>query len=806
MAVHRKGAKLGVGHDQFRDDPATLGQFWQAEIKNAQEQQEMYFQDVRRARRVYRNKAGTIASVASGGRMPSATERTAFSDNPALNVFYTNIETIRPLVFSQGPTPLVKERIDRGDPNERAVAEIMQKVLSIIIDSGDFDIEEVIPRVITDYLIDGRGMADVDYVQYGKPVPTDPIKVRMDPNSKKWVSPDGSIIPDSVVEDKSGGEGLWVPTSDDVSVRESVVFRYMDHMDVLVQPAKRWDLVRWVAVRMQLTRSEAVGLWGEAVASRISFDEQEVKSASRDGKSSSEDVPMRSEWRRANFFKIYDKRNRRIVWLQDTGDASPDNLERDGIVKIEEEDLGIADFFPFPAPLQTGNTNDTVEPVPDFVHYEASFWMLQRLHLRFMTTMNAVQVLGFFMGEDQEVVEKAFSSDGRPKLIPLTEGDNKKASDLVAFLDIKAVAEAAKSLYEGGIEAHKKFVDEISGVSDIMRGRAQARETATASRQKIEFGGARISEKKRAAGRFIRDLIRKAAEVVAARFKWETIEYMSGVKLRPKAEIEKEIEAAQAAMEGGDRSQMAKLQMLQNEPDADTVEEIIREDLRRNFAIEIETDSTVVADQEFERRTRVELMNMLGQASQSIQPLVVMGVLPREMMGSLFAMFIRGMPMSRELVTKLESHVPPQPEPPPPPDSQVKAESDAKMKEMELKAQAEEADKKRAHELQMLEIKNAAELQRAEIQALGHAQDAQLQAGVKAGADELTAQTKQSDIAARLQEGRESRQVQREQLHSQEAQTHEKVEAQREAAAKQAEAAKATAAAKPAAKPSGGKK
>jgi hypothetical protein len=122
-----------------------------------------------------------------------------------------------------------------------------------------------------------------------------------------------------------------------------------------------------------------------------------------------------------------------------------------------------------------------------------------------------------------------------------------------------------------------QIIYEVTGISDIIRGGGtKASETATAQQLKAHYGSMRLRLRQDAIQKYIRDLFRIKAELIAENYEPEILQRITGMEVTD--------------------------EMLQ----------IMRDDKTRQYQIDVETDSTVFADEEEMKRTRVEFANVMG--------------------------------------------------------------------------------------------------------------------------------------------------------------------------------------------------
>src|SRR6202165_1239600 len=91
------------------------------------------------------------------------------------------------------------------------------------------------------------------------------------------------------------------------------------------------------------------------------------------------------------------------------------------------------------------------------------------------------------------------------------------------MMPIETAAAVLKQLYDQR-DATKQIIYEVTGISDIMRSASDPQETYGAQRIKTQWGTQRLQRMQKETQRYIRDLIRLKAEVIAEKFQMQTLE------------------------------------------------------------------------------------------------------------------------------------------------------------------------------------------------------------------------------------------------------------------------------------------
>ena len=709
---------------------------WRRAIEHARRSSERYRRQAERSEQAYENRLYSI----SGSAIPSEhAEDLEFDNELPVNVYFGNIDTQKPLIFSQLPIPVVRRRAGRASAAENVAAEILQRCLKTTLDLDLEGLEDTFGRSRDDYLIRARGLMEVGLRRGGTYTQPEPIGVRIG-GDRKWRMPDGMAVPAELVTDKVAETGLVWPRPVFQQTSERIEFRYLDPMEVLIHPARRWEDVQWVAILEQPTRRQLALRFGKRAAARARYSEGSIDSLDQTSDGLELESPQRDTVRRATVWRIIDRVNRRTIYLAEGADRSlartsepepetdqerqedkPAERESAAIIAIESDELELPDFFPLPKPVQTVESNRRIDPQPEFIQYESLFWELQEALYRFFYVTRGVQVVAVTAGQYKSEVEQIFSGGPGPRTVTVTEqmAGGLRVADILEWVPLDAVTTAMTALM-GTIRDLKALLFEVSGIPDIMRGQSQSRETATVGRQKVEFGAERISEKKRRFARFVRTSLRIAADLMASKFAWNTLIAMSGVQVRTRDQINRELAEVQASIQAAQnraRRQLdeartrapagaqppepptpelpeleRRVKELEAEPDRTQVENVLRKDMRRTFAIDIETDSTIVPDQQAQRENLVSMMEAVGHGAQTLMPMLEGGFIPKKFAARFFARALEGFPgtASREIVDELLAYEPPPAAPPPPPPEQIRADAMLEQERMRIEHEAEE--------------------------------------------------------------------------------------------------------------------
>lgn len=508
-------------------------------------------------------------------------------------MFWANLEIMRPSLYSRAPRPVVATRFNDMAPLPRAASEMLERALDVSVERED--VNSVMLLVRDDMLINGRGVAWVRYEDDGDPVDDATIDVDQEPNSQR------------------------------------VPYEHVDRGDFLHEPARKWREVGWVAKRAWLARDQGLARFGDIFAT-VNLKERKEPSANGEGSD------YRAE-RKGEVWEIWSRTRNVVVWVAE-------GLE--DVLDIREPFLKLDGFFPCPKPAYATLERRKLIPVPDYYFSRDQLDEINELTARISALSESLRMKGLYAagaGDLAEAVETALrQQDNNAILVPVANFaalGGAALRDSILWLPIAEVAATIKEL----ILLRRQIIDDvyqITGLSDIMRGSTEPAETAMAQELKSQYGSVRIRERQTELVRFARDLVRIAGEIMAENFTPRTFAAMTQMNLPTAAALQQQAQqiTAQVAqlLQSPDGQAMAaqspeQLQQLQEQAQGklrelsrivtiDQVVALLREQRIRPFVLEIETDSTIQVDENSEKQRRTEFLTSLAAAIQQLTPLV----------------------------------------------------------------------------------------------------------------------------------------------------------------------------------------
>lgn len=627
------------------------------------------------------------------------------------NILLSNTETLKPAVYSKTPVPDVRRRIldpRNPDPAAREASIMLERALSHSISEYDFD--GAIEAVRDDYLLPGRGVARVKYVPTHAPsmMPVDRIEDRYDGfgavAGRQYVVgeqtypedrvegldrlPEGTMTPFSL-EDMPRRQRPYVRRMADEEevVYEQAVCEYVYWKDFGFTPARKWRDVRAVWFRHRLTRKQLVEAYGREIGGKVTLDWAPTM------KGRNEEIS--DFFKRATVYEIWDKESRQEITIATGYDEGP--------LKVRDDPLRLEGFFPCPEPLDFYRTNDSLVPLSAFRAYQDQAHELDEINNRISVLINHLKVRGVYDAANEAIAEILKRDDGA--LVPVenwAELVEKGGLDrAISLMPLEDIVGALASLYQHR-ESLKQTIYEITGISDILRGASDPKETAKAQSIKAQFGSLRHQTPQKAVQRFVRDLLRLKAEIMAEHFSQETLQQISGIEL-PEAGQREQARMVLRQAQAQQQQAPPEFAVLAKRPTWGEVMEVLQSDALRGFHIDIGTDSTIQPDQERAKRESTEMIaavtGYLKEAGAVVQEAPELG----RFLVELLRLGLRQFKPGRVVEESLDEFAAQLENAPKQPRSDPKAQADmAKAEADKAKAQADAgtAQAKLAHEAQ----------------------------------------------------------------------------------------------------------
>jgi len=585
-----------IERDQDVGDKGAMqrAKFVKLQLKMADKAERPWRQEGDRIEKLYRREKKSKAT--SGNRM---------------NILWSNTEIMKPALYQGTPSADVRRRHPDQNPVAREAARVLERAIEYSIDQYPFDDE--VELDVTDSLLPGRGVGRLRYKPTIASEATE-FEITQAPAENDFgfserffrtgTDPNDLLNQDEIdpsqVQQRPDGS-LFGTTEAEEVVYEECELEHVPWDDYRQTPAKRWRHVWWIAFRHLMTREQLVAEFGgKGARCKLNWEPKGLKDQERN------DEPDDS-FKKAEVWEFWDKRKRQVVYV---AEGCTETLRED------DDPLSLSEFFPIPEPLYSMKTGRTLIPVPEYTLYEDQAKELDRITARIDMIVKELRVRGVYDGAMERVAE--LLKEGLDnKLIPVDNWQRfveKGGFDgVVDWMPIDRFAEVLTVLYQQRAQLIETIY-QLTGISDILRGATDPRETRGAQQLKAQFGTLRLRPRQARVARYVRDIFRLKAEIIAEQFSKETLTLMTGIQVTD--------------------------QML----------DLIRDEGRRGFSIDVETDTTVAPDEQRDKQEVTEFLTALGGFAQA----AAASGLPPAVSGPIALWAARKFKVSREVEEILE--------------------------------------------------------------------------------------------------------------------------------------------------------
>ena len=645
------------------------------------------------AEKVFRNWRQRAKKINQRYTLESQFDYEGYEPKSEFNILWSNVQTLMPAIYAREPIPVVKRRHRDKDPIGRIASEILERAIKTEMEADErngIGMDDVLRKATLGLVLEARGVA--------------------------WQRYEPDI-------------------QDDTMLGESAPAEFIGRDEFLHAPLKTWAEVQkrgWVARKVDMTRAEGVARFGEV------FREVPMKAVGQGHTDYDYSEEEKEVIGRCMVWELWDAQTKRVYWF------SRDYQDR--MLDEKEDPLHLDGFFPCPPPAFGTLGNETLVPTPDYSQYSALADELDRKTQRIDNLTGALRAAGFY-DASVEGLATLLTSHG-DTLIPV---DNLNAlvgkgstggvvTNVVQYLPLDMIAKALISLHDAR-ERTKQTLYEVSGIADVLRGVVDPREKLGQSRIKQSHAGQRIDSRRRAIEYLARNIIRRKAEIIAEHYSPETIREISGfdhlpeierlrnrVMQQAQAQIQQMMQQAQQQGIPPQMMQMPDPQVQAQQAAEQTFMQaigLLRDEKLRGFRIEIETNSTLMPDDDEEKQRRAEFLEaastMMERSVVAIERAPQLAPLVAEMM--LFG--VRGFRAGRQLETAFEEAIEQMRQAPqgaqqqPDPAEQAKMQADQAKAQADMQAMQMEAQIKMAEaqaRLREIAAKTQSEQQKAEIE------------------------------------------------------------------------------------------
>jgi hypothetical protein len=606
-------------------------------------------------------------------------------------IFWSNTQVLKPLLFSKLPKANITQSFFNEDEISRISSELVERLLTYLLKESDA--ENQIEKIRDAFLIQGIGIPRIVFI------PPEPIEIKTK-NKKEPKEKEKSV--DDANEDMAESETKDTEEETiDYEVDEtqkSFKIEFVDYQDFLKSTEKEWTKLRWIAFRKYYTRKELIEYFGKK-GEKVPMTNNKYEMLEEQN----EDL-----YKLCEVWEVWDKENKICHFITFAGDGY--------VLDTQEDGYNLKNFFPIPMPMGLNETKKLL-PAPLYQKYKPLAEDLAEIHDRITSLVKQAKFTGAYtsFAEQSDVENIMNGEDGEFKPLKTTANID-DARKLVVFKPLTEIANTITVLRSEKLQL-KADIQEITGLSDIVRGYSVASETATAQQLKGNFAISRIQPLQKEVEFTIRDTLRLLAELAVEKLPINEIIKITGLKVvdvdlilqNAKQNIEIEKQEAIKMLDPQQPDFKDKVAMLEQQAQLgiqNTYKDLqkqlkgyfielknvpkltknIKDDKLRCISIDIETDSTVKIDQNQEKMDRMEYVRSISQTIQSMASAVQAGVISKDALNEFIIFVSKPFKVGRNLENYLKVEEPIE-EKPDPQAMLAQAEMQFRQQELQLKAQ-----------------------------------------------------------------------------------------------------------------------
>ncbi len=597
-------------------------------------------------------------------------------------IFWSNTQTLKPLLFSKLPKVNITQSFFKDDEISRIASEVIERLITYLLKESDA--ENQIEKIRDAYLIQGIGIPRIVFV------PPEPIESK----SKKKKT----IKNEEGEEIETEEEETFYDVDEE---KKSFKLEFVDYQHFLKSTEKEWERVRWIAFKKYYSRDELIDHFGEEIGKKVKMSNTKF-----------EYLPQQEQeneiFQLCEVWEIWDKENQICHFITFAGEGA--------VLNSEKEFYNLKNFFPIPMPMGL-NENRSLLPLPLYKQYKNLAEDLSRLHDRIVNLTDQAKFTGAYtsFAEQKDIENIMNGEDGEFSALQTTANID-DARKLIVFKPLTEIANTITILRNEKTQL-KIDIQEITGLSDIVRGATVANETATAQQLKGNFAISRIQPLQKEVEFTIRDTIRLLTELAVEKLPLVEIIKITGLKIvdvglilnnaRQTIEINKQ--EAIDLLNPQDPDYQQKLMMLEQQAQVGLektkkdlqeqlkgfvielknlpkLNKILKDDKMRCISIDIETDSTIKIDQNQEKMDRMEYVRTISQTLQALAPAVQTGIINKKALSELIIFASKPLKVGRNLEDYLREEQPVE-EKPDPQAMLAQAQIELQQQELQLRQQ-----------------------------------------------------------------------------------------------------------------------
>ena len=501
----------------------------------------------------------------------------------------------KPIVFSRAGIPICKDTTESGNDSVGAAAALCKERLAINV-AKTFDYFDNISAAVDDFLVTDfgqvRGFFTCEDVKQEKKILLTPqvVDPSMPPSPENMVFLDengNKVVAEEIIQEDGQ---FFAETEEVIDVKnEKVYLEPVIYRDFLVDPhITKWsDCKRIIFINYysqpqfrQDFGSAALAEFKNQVEKEVGADEAAKKSKT---------IKVYEYWdafdKETYWFTDY---NRDFIkpteYLLPENEMGEEKEILNGIYNLEK-------FFPCPKPLLINTATDEFWPMTEYYQLVDIFEDIHTIFTRMVTCTRAIRSRMLFDSSIeglQAALNELSETDaiGVENLAQALVSNGGSLEAAVQYINVAPIIETLQQLYQA-LEQRLNTVYKLTGTADLLQGLiTDPTQRTLGERQMTEkYALNQVADRQRKVQEFVRDSYELLTEMALKNFKDDTLKDYINPATFPQG-----------------------MQPLYDQAIA-----LLKNNSKR-FRIELETDSTISLNEEYDKQARIELVNTLTAA------------------------------------------------------------------------------------------------------------------------------------------------------------------------------------------------
>jgi hypothetical protein len=524
----------------------------------------------------------------------------------------------QPLVFARLALPVLKDT-QGDDPYGRTACVLGERFVRGILKT--FDAFSEFASACDDFLVTNFAWGRTFYrrsecveeekvrLQVVEPPPAEP---QMGPDGQPipapempptFITPDGEPVSEPLFDDM----GPYIKTGEMVTVdNEEVYFESGLYSNYYPDPdARKPNAITRLAYEYQFSYREFVVKFGKDALDKLSLG----------------DVQEHKTGKPILVFEYHDKHLKEVRWFAENSNdffqpADMPQVDPDALMEVAEgvdegdegerrstydnSDLyGLSGFFPSTEPLLMNASTREFWPTPEFFQVQDILDDIHQIVGRMFLLTKAIRVRFFYDSSIPQLAQLVGETGeggglGIPNLTDTLMGSKDGKSGiarLVAYFPVDEMIDGLKNMYEA-FEQRLGMFYQVTGISDLIRGQTNPDSDKTFGERQMEgkFALNRIEPYQRKMQEWIKDNYQLLMEMGLKMFSDKSIdEYIT-----PQTLDDEDKERYVPALE------------------------LLKDNRRRRFRVDFETDSTIAINEQWRRQQAIETANTITKMQESV--------------------------------------------------------------------------------------------------------------------------------------------------------------------------------------------